>query len=148
MPVLRLVQKLWPHLITLWNAPGTGHCGIVLGYKPLCLFFAACSKNLWLTLLTLLPSQFITGHGHSGLSVPSTFHNTISTGLSGGRSTYHKLLQEQVFLLQRCYYYTQLTGSGRKLERERERKKRKKVRKRGKIKKKGRKNLLLVLQNA
>ncbi len=106
VPVLRLVQKLWPHLITLWNVPGTDHCayfcslfknfgltllhcgmcpgtdhcGIVLGVQAIVPNFAACSKNFGLTF-NLLPSQFITGHGHSRLSVPSTFHNTISTGL-------------------------------------------------------------------
>ncbi len=50
------------------------------GYKPLCLILQLVQKNFGLTF-NLLPSQFITGHGHSRLSVPSTFHNTISTGL-------------------------------------------------------------------
>jgi hypothetical protein len=102
-PVLQLVQKTLSHLITLWN---------VLGYRPLCLFLQLVQK----TLAHLTYHRPNSSQARAQWPVPGTFHNMISTGL---RTMYvHMLLQEQVSSRGATTTHT-LTGSGRKLERER-----------------------------
>lgn len=135
-------SKTLAHLITLWN---------VLGYRPLCLFcgllrnfglpyyivecaeyrplclFCSLFKKLWLTLLTTVPIHH--RHGHSGLCTQHVPYYE----LHRSEDEVHKLLQGQVSSSRGATTHTPLTGSGRKLERERGKKKN--VRKQGKEKK-------------